>query len=617
MDLLRRSCDASSSYPVNLLYPKAFPYEHELYRQRLCAPATQKALCFEQKQDGISQWGIHVWEKHEPLDEYALKVASTVAELRHCFEHDGDNYKRDAASRFMFIHARNACDRLNLTLPMLQQVLSHYQVAPSIVDQLLSYGRRKNEQDFSSRLFYSNINNSPAYKIPELARSGHNFNLGYTLRTIEDPHSWTMRQLSVYHSFDMSTGRAFWLIIKASPNIRERLQEVTRASTSVNDCASNDQQKLFAATLSSHLVMCKWSNENWRPYLQELESDVHSLTKPAVVYEPKPPTNMPFYYDSDTLNSVANRIPRPVRKNSIQRASTFITRPFSRSSTSQTAHQPPANRQPTLDEQIMEDLTCEVHEEDADQFSILEMQRIQAIEEKLNSALLVLKGNQKALSQLRDFYQTISEHKFDSQTYRQDAEQFSDQITNVLSDLEMQAWRLETLQKLLSDRKILFSAIIEHRTAEANKDLAKRAQKSQENMEKMTNQMSDIAEKTQQETVSMRIITLVTLFFLPGTFISTLMSTSIIQFDSNDSGDFQRLYSSEALALFFEISVPLMAATFIAWYAIYLWVKHRQKIQKIQKMKFMHIWQQTGQHSQQPQGTTSVTAKHSTRNDIP
>jgi hypothetical protein len=39
-------------------------------------------------------------------------------------------------------------------------------------------------------------------------------------------------------------------------------------------------------------------------------------------------------------------------------------------------------------------------------------------------------------------------------------------------------------------------------------------------MENMTQDMHQIAQKTKQETVSMRVITLVTLFFLPGTFIS-------------------------------------------------------------------------------------------------
>jgi len=39
-------------------------------------------------------------------------------------------------------------------------------------------------------------------------------------------------------------------------------------------------------------------------------------------------------------------------------------------------------------------------------------------------------------------------------------------------------------------------------------------------MEVMTDKMQDLAMKTKQETVSMRVITTVTLFFLPATFIA-------------------------------------------------------------------------------------------------
>jgi len=39
-------------------------------------------------------------------------------------------------------------------------------------------------------------------------------------------------------------------------------------------------------------------------------------------------------------------------------------------------------------------------------------------------------------------------------------------------------------------------------------------------MEQMTSRMEEIALKTEEETVSMRIVTYVTLFFLPGTFVS-------------------------------------------------------------------------------------------------
>ena len=45
-------------------------------------------------------------------------------------------------------------------------------------------------------------------------------------------------------------------------------------------------------------------------------------------------------------------------------------------------------------------------------------------------------------------------------------------------------------------------------------------------MEEMTLDMNDVARKTKSESVSMTVITLVTLFFLPGTFISVCQSSS-------------------------------------------------------------------------------------------
>lgn len=55
---------------------------------------------------------------------------------------------------------------------------------------------------------------------------------------------------------------------------------------------------------------------------------------------------------------------------------------------------------------------------------------------------------------------------------------------------------------------------------EASKVLAGKAHDSTRSMEAITREMHVIAQKTKQETVSMRTVTLVTLFFLPGTFIS-------------------------------------------------------------------------------------------------
>ena len=113
-------------------------------------------------------------------------------------------------------------------------------------------------------------------------------------------------------------------------------------------------------------------------------------------------------------------------------------------------------------------------------------------------------------------------------------------------------------------------------------------------MEKMTKQMHEIAVRTKQETVSMKIITLITLLFLPGTFISvclrfqrkyagkltveqTLMSTDIIQYQNVPPSKDGEMFSMPALRLFLAIMLPMMFFTFVAWAGIYYYVKWREQ----------------------------------------
>lgn len=107
-------------------------------------------------------------------------------------------------------------------------------------------------------------------------------------------------------------------------------------------------------------------------------------------------------------------------------------------------------------------------------------------------------------------------------------------------------------------------------------------------MKVMAEAMHTIARETKMEAANMRIITLVTLFFLPGTFVSvsvalylvvalgltpteTLMSTPIVHYP-----DDSRIVNLDALKLFLAISLPLLAITVIAWYALYHWHKARR-----------------------------------------
>jgi hypothetical protein len=105
-------------------------------------------------------------------------------------------------------------------------------------------------------------------------------------------------------------------------------------------------------------------------------------------------------------------------------------------------------------------------------------------------------------------------------------------------------------------------------------------------MEAMTIEMHSIAKKTERETVSMRAITSVTLFFLPATFLavsfssirhyygfisSHVMLTPLQSFMSTDIIDFKDGKNDlqlTGLKLYLAIALPATFFTFVAWYFI-------------------------------------------------
>lgn len=124
-----------------------------------------------------------------------------------------------------------------------------------------------------------------------------------------------------------------------------------------------------------------------------------------------------------------------------------------------------------------------------------------------------------------------------------------------------------------------------------NKALTLQAQESAKTMENLTSHMRLIALKTEKETIFMRIITVVTLFFLPGTFVAvsrlfnirsamaalipqTLMSTDIMKFQ-NDNDNISR-FSWQALVMYMGITLPVMGIT--------LWAAFRYRRREQEKL---------------------------------
>jgi hypothetical protein len=135
--------------------------------------------------------------------------------------------------------------------------------------------------------------------------------------------------------------------------------------------------------------------------------------------------------------------------------------------------------------------------------------------------------------------------------------------------------------------------MLQFQNSRASELLAEEAAQSAKHMQNVTNQMYSIAQRTQEETTSMKIITSVsvtlTLFFLPATFTAvshdyiytssqsrltfckTFMSADILKYEQG-----QKDFQIKALRLFICIALPLTVLTFLAWYAIYRWAKKNE-----------------------------------------
>ena len=78
--------------------------------------------------------------------------------------------------------------------------------------------------------------------------------------------------------------------------------------------------------------------------------------------------------------------------------------------------------------------------------------------------------------------------------------------------------------------------------------------------------MHRLNKNMERETIVVRIITVVTLMYLPATFVSTLFSTDIVKYQDDNYP--QGKFSNTAMNRWLEVTLPLTCATLlIAWAA--------------------------------------------------
>jgi hypothetical protein len=297
---------------------------------------------------------------------------------------------------------------------MIMAALTHHQVMASFLDFVFPFGNQEYPEDF----YFSGLREETRLQspttglvLPQLGRSGKEIRLCYNLKSVEmsqrNPQwPWSIRQTAVYHSFDVETGKAFWIVVKGNQLIKNRIQAATEQSALGSSGLKSFESTAhaFASSLATHLVLCDWCHEEWRWYLNYLEKRFQDATRRslAIIIEPERSLfEEPAQYDEkpasspSILRTVTNFTKRTLStttkrsKSSTGLEQTPIQIPFPIPSTPPSPPQspPPPTRPPappTVPPGLPGGMPNDRHAEEEEDFTFKNLQLVQHFEEKVN-----------------------------------------------------------------------------------------------------------------------------------------------------------------------------------------------------------------------------------------
>lgn len=338
---------------------------------------------------------------------------------------------------------------------------------PSFVDFLFSFGAQHHAKDFFFAGFRHDTRLSEPEKgldLPLLGRSGQTLRLCYSLRSVEaspdqDKWPWSIRGTATHHAFDFETGRTSWLIVKGEggASMKERIMTETRSQNGnmLNKFDSRDQA--FSSTMSTHLLLCNWSVENWRWYINYMEQEVQAITRKtlSVTVSKSPTEPKPKLLFTRTATGVLV----PPKKTSTSKSlaeKRQPTAPLTKASSAPQTQGPPGPPPPLSTLPRPKNLDPFQPESE---FSFEDLQRIEYIEEHANQALLVITLNSSILSALAQHYTSVVQSTSCPDDLKSkcviEFRRFVDRISDISAENQTQKARVKTLLRLLADRKAL------------------------------------------------------------------------------------------------------------------------------------------------------------------
>ncbi|KAI8625924.1 hypothetical protein F5Y19DRAFT_235588 [Xylariaceae sp. FL1651] len=608
-DRLLDACEDFNSYPTKLLRSELFPHALRRYSELL----DERASRVFSKESNSECWKIRLWDLHDGQQGFPSKphICNTSEGLRGYLLVN----RKDPKCRHIFVRAPHSRAPLNCSRQMLLLVFTFHQVMAQFLDVVLFFGTFPGlnvPTAFHRCVFrhehFLDPDDAHLSSISQLGRSGIEIRYCYNLWSVEKSDStqgkrapWELRQAGIYHSLDLKNGRATWIHVKANDSLEKRIKEVF---TSFESFQASDQptvQSSFSATLLAHIIMFEWCCENWRQYLHhwecELEKILTTIRKAPIHKVEKVLVDVKSSI-TGVLGPSSPQLPlsRAARRDTLSSEAAFWGSPrrttFASDSCIPLQPQSPAT---LVDQASREKDPFQIFEE----FKFEDLQHLHHIGSKLHEADMVLRLNLDVLVEVMEYFKgflTDPQTKPIVKGCNTAMSRFVQRTIGIVRELETEKTRILTLTALLNDGKALFDATRQFRNIELNRLSSVRMETMTQDMHQSALQMEGIAGKTERETSSMHTITLVTLLFLPGTFVAVRYALSEICKATNRSltiTNFQTFLGAGFyewpngndvssipsfpvwrlgyFALFAEISFPLMALTILVWLGPSIW----------------------------------------------
>ncbi|KAF6530420.1 hypothetical protein HZS61_001732 [Fusarium oxysporum f. sp. conglutinans] len=166
-------------------------------------------------------------------------------------------------------------------------------------------------------------------------------------------------------------------------------------------------------------------------------------------------------------------------------------------------------------------------------FSFEEVQHLHHLGEQLESFRVVLQLDRQTLRDVTEHYQDLaSRNGFTAKMIKGckgDVVSFTRRVDRIRKNLEIRLTQIESMMAWLQEGKTLFDGILQYRSVQVSHVFTESSHIQSEKMER-------IAHKTEQETISMHVVTCVTLAFLPGTFVAAFFQSGLVEINKASDG---------------------------------------------------------------------------------